>query len=185
MLNSISTDVKKCQALPSGHRFFADCEREQAARWIDWAMGLEADAWFTTLTFRQYVSPGRANKMVGRWLGRLNQAYGDRNRGRQLKSFCATEWQSREVIHFHLLILGAGLAALSRKRWEHRWGISGGGFARSYEADKTAAPYLAKYMNKRLGGELNAGGAWLGTKPPSSISRCCRGGQHRTSERLQ
>jgi len=163
--------------LPPGHRFFDDCAREQCARWLDWAMHLEGECWFSTITFRDYTSVYRAGKMAGRWLARMNQAHKDITAGRQLKSFCATEWQQRDVIHYHLLILGAGLGALSRKRWEHRWGVNGGGFARNYDAVMKAAPYLAKYMNKRLGGELNIGGAWRGTKPPTSISRCCRGGQ--------
>jgi len=160
--------------LPSGHRFFGDCEREQCARWLDWAMHLEGDCWFSTTTFRNYVSVYRANKMTRRWLARMNQAHKDINEGRQLKSFCATEWQKRDVIHYHLLLLGTELGNLSRKRWECRWESNGGGFARNYDAVMKAAPYLAKYMNKRLGGEVDIGGAWLGTMPPKSIGNCCR-----------
>jgi hypothetical protein len=167
-------------SLPPGHRFFRDCDREQCARWIDWAMHLAGGCWFSTLTFKDYTSVYRAEKMNRRWLARLSQAHKDTTGAGGTKSFCATEWQQREVIHYHLLIFGAGLDALSRKRWEHRWGVNGGGFARNYDAVMKAAPYLAKYMNKRLGGELQIGGAWLGSKPPKAISRCCHGGQYRT-----
>ena len=45
----------------------------------------------------------------------------------------------------------------------------GGGFARLYDADPGAAPYLAKYMNKSRGGELRLGGAWQGINPPGAV----------------
>lgn len=167
--------------LPSGHRFFPDCEREIAARWIEWAMNCDHSmAWFTTLTFKDYISPYLAEKKRDRWLARMSQAFRDIG-GTRLRSCCATEWQSREVVHYHLLILGNGSDAPSRKRWECRWMSSGGGFARNYDAVKSCAPYLAKYMNKSRGGELQVGGAWRGTKPPASVSRCCsRGGEQHT-----
>jgi len=159
--------------LPPGHRFFADRDRETVARFIDWSLRRSQMAnegsWFTTLTFRDYVTPYRANKMVRRWLARLNQAL-ESNGGSQLKSILATEWQQREVIHYHLLLAGHGLDALSRKRWECRWTALGGGFARVYDADMKAAPYLAKYLNKRLGGEVDIGGAWQGMNSPESVS---------------
>jgi hypothetical protein len=159
--------------LPSGHRFFADGERETMARFIDWSLRrsrmAKEGAWFTTLTFKNYVSPYRGNKMVRRWLARVSQALDD-NGGRQLKSILVTEWQRREVIHYHLLLTGHGLDTLSRKRWECRWTALGGGFARVYDADLKAAPYLAKYMNKRLGGEVDIGGAWQGIVTPRSVS---------------
>lgn len=161
------------QPLPSGHRFFADSERETMARFIDWALTrskmANEGAWFTTLTFRDYVTPYRGNKMVRRWLSRLNQAL-ENNGGSQLKSILATEWQQREVIHYHLLLAGHGLDALSRKRWECRWKALGGGFARVYDADMKAAPYLAKYLNKQRGGEVDIGGAWQGMNTPESVS---------------
>ncbi|GAH99892.1 unnamed protein product, partial [marine sediment metagenome] len=49
-------------------------------------------------------------------------------------------------------------ADLSRKRWEKRWENHGGGFARLYDADIHAAPYLSKYLNKSRGGEIRWGG---------------------------
>jgi len=172
-INNNSIDYRRRQYLPPGHRFFGDCEREQIARYIDWAVSVEKDAWFTTLTFKRELSPYKAERMCDRWLARLDQAYKDKT-GRRLKSFRATEWQQRGVVHYHLLVLGAGLDALSRKRWEHRWGANGGGYARIYEAERKSAPYLAKYMNKRLGGEVHIGGAWQGMNPPRALSVCCR-----------
>ena len=181
--------------LPAGHRFFADGDRETVARFIDWTMRRAETAgdgsWFTTLTFRDYVTPYRANKMVRRWLGQLNQALQDtrdcqlKRRSSSttesltggaatttalLKSILATEWQQRQVIHYHLLLTGHGLDTLPRKRWECRWTAMGGGFARVYDADMKAAPYLAKYLNKRLGGEVDIGGAWQGMKAPESVA---------------
>lgn len=157
--------------LPSGHRFFPDAEREANARAISWAMDKGGDsAVFATLTFKNYVSPYRAQKQAKRWLARAEQALKDSG-GNSLKSFCATEWQQREVIHFHLLLVGNGLGALSRKRLEHRWEAIGGGFARCYEASRRAAPYLAKYTSKRLAGDVEWGGTWQGLRYPASVSR--------------
>lgn len=157
--------------LPAGNRFFADPERETTARAISWALDKGGDsAVFATLTFKNYVSPARGGKMVRRWLARLEQSLKDTG-GDSLKSFCATEWQKREVIHFHLLLVGNGLGSLSRKRIESRWEAMGGGFARCYEADRKAAPYLAKYTSKRLGGEVDWGGSWQGLNIPASVSR--------------
>jgi hypothetical protein len=159
--------------LPSGRRYFCDASRESMARFIDWGMKRfktqNEGVWFATLTFRDYVSPYKAEKMTRRWLARLSQALVDK-RSCQLKSILATEWQKRQVIHFHLLLAGNGLDSLSRKRFESRWEALGGGFARIYDADYKIAPYLAKYLNKELGGEVDIGGAWQGMKPPKSIT---------------
>ena len=160
--------------LPAGNRFFPDRDREVTARAISWAMGLGQDALFVTLTHRDYVSPARNDRMVHRLLARLEQSLKDSG-GSQLKSICATEWQQRQVIHDHLVLIGHGLGALSRKRIEHRWTALGGGYARCYEADRKAAPYLAKYTSKRLGGEVQWDGDWQGLRFPASVSRCQAG----------
>lgn len=157
--------------LPAGNRFFFDPERECLARSIDWALDKGGDsAIFATLTFKDYVSPYRAEKQSRRWLARAEQSLKDSG-GDSLKSFCATEWQKREVIHYHLLLVGNGLGSLSRKRLESRWEAMGGGFARCYEADRKAAPYLAKYTSKDLGGDVKWGGTWRGLRYPASVSR--------------
>jgi hypothetical protein len=156
--------------LPAGNRYFPDPEREVMARTISWAMGLGQDALFLTLTHKDYVSPARNGKMVRRLLARTQQSLKDKGGG-QLKSFCATEWQQRNVIHDHLVLTGHGLGTLSRKRIEHCWTALGGGYARCYDADRKAAPYLAKYTSKRLGGEVDLGGDWQGLNIPASVSR--------------
>jgi hypothetical protein len=160
--------------LPQGHRFFGDGDREAVARSLDHRLRMaqrhKEGTVFATLTFKNELTPYKAQKMTRRWLSRMSQALED-NGGSQLKSVCASEWQQRGVIHYHLLLAGNGLEHLSRKRWEARWEALGGGFARLYEADMKAAPYLAKYINTRLGGEVDFGGAWLGIVTPNSISR--------------
>ena len=156
--------------LPAGHRFYWDAERETWARFLDWMVNLkDTDSWFGTYTFRDYVLPARANKMMYRHLARLRTSVNHKSGGR-LKYAVATEWQKREVIHFHTILNAQGLGSLSRKSWEARWENSGGGFAQLYDADKGAAPYLAKYLNKQRGGEITFGGAWLGTKPPKALT---------------
>lgn len=155
--------------LPSGHRFFLDRERETYARLINWNMSRKGvDSLFGTYTFRDYVSMDKANKMIDRHLARMAEALSHKG-GRRLNYVVATEWQQRDVIHFHTMLTANGLGNLSRKRWEARWERSGGGFARLYDAEYGAAPYLAKYMNKSRGGELRLGGAWQGLNPPGAL----------------
>lgn len=161
--------------LPPGHRFFQDCKRETYARWIQWAMWAghpKPDVWFVTLTFKTLVDNLKALLLLKRWLGHLRQSCEDKG-GCQLRWICTTEWQIREVVHYHLLITGVGLSDLSRKRWEVRWEAIDGrsGFSRIYEADRKSAPYLAKHTVK--GDEIIRGGFWRGLITPGSVT-CCQ-----------
>lgn len=170
---------------PPGHRFFSDCQRETYARWIEWALWAgkpKPHVWFATFTFKDYVHERRAYGILLKWLRNLRRAYEDRpatckvaglKRGGQLRWIVASEWQVRNVIHYHLLISGVGLSELSRKRQEVRWetGNLNSGFCRIYDADPKAAPYLAKYIQK--GNELQKGGYWRGLSSPNSV-RCCQ-----------
>jgi hypothetical protein len=163
--------------LPRGHRFFQDCQRETFARFIEWGLWSghpKPDVWFVTLTFKTFIEGWKSWVLLKRWLGHLRQGFEDKG-GCQLRWICATEWQKRDVVHFHLLVSGVGLNNLSRKRWELRWETSdrNSGFGRIYNADRKIAPYLAKYMNK--GGELSRGGYWRGLITPGSVT-CCRSG---------
>ena len=176
-MNSLSKTLPKVK-LPAGHRFFQDCQRETYARWIEWSMwsGPSQQAvWFVTLTFKTFIENWRAWMLFQKWIGHLRQSYQDLQGSDRLRWICATEWQIREVVHYHLLISGLGLSDLSRKRWEKRWefGDRNTGFCRIYDADRKAAPYLAKYIHK--GGELNRGGYWRGLVTPGSVT-CCRPG---------
>lgn len=167
-------------AKPPGHRFFADCERETYARMIEWSTGAgEPGGWFATLTFRDYVSMPRADRFETRWLGRVAQSLSDLG-GTRLRWITATEWQRRMVVHYHLLVMGQGLDSLSRKRWESRWEHAGGGFCRVYDAAPKSAPYLAKYLNKDRGGDIEWGGAWQGLSAPASV-QCCQAGRPHSS----
>jgi len=161
--------------LPFGHRFFPDCQRETYARFIEWAMWSghpKPGVWFVTLTFKTFLEAWRTHKLLLRWLGHLRTGYEDKG-GSQLRWICATEWQIRNVVHYHLLIAGQGLSELSRKRWEVRWETSDRftGFCRIYDADRKGAPYLAKYIHK--GNEIIRGGYWRGLITPGSVT-CCR-----------
>jgi hypothetical protein len=161
--------------LPCGHRFYVDCLREQEARLISWLIHtFEGDGWFFTLTFKDWISVNRAWAFHDRFLARLNQAYLEVSGAELLRSITSVEWQQRDVIHFHLLIVGRQLRALSRKRWERRWQLTSGGFCANYKAEIKAAPYLAKHAIKdRLESNLYFGGSWRGIVPPRSVSRCC------------
>ena len=163
------------KSLPSGHRFFPDCLREQEARLLEWLIRVyKGNCWFFTGTFEGYIYPLKAERLLNRYLGRLAQAHREIRGAALLKSFLSTEWQQRGVIHYHLLIFGNGLDKLSRKRWEHRWRMLSGGLAADYDAELKAAPYLVKHQVKdNPGGNLQMGGAWRGITPPKSI--CCCG----------
>jgi len=170
-LSNLQPKVK----LPPGHRFFPECSRETYARFIQWGIWSghpKPEVWFVTLTFKTFVETWKSWVLLKSWLGRLREGYEDKG-GSRLRWICATEWQIREVVHFHLLISGAGLRELSRKRWEVRWetGDRNAGFCRIYDADRKRAPYLAKYMHK--GGELSKGGYWRGLITPGSVT-CCQ-----------
>lgn len=154
-----------------GNRYFNDREREINARMIEYTMKKGGESGlFTTLTFKNEVSEKRAERLCDRWLARTQQSLLDKG-GHSLKSICATEWQKRGVIHYHLLLIGNGLGKLSRKKIESRWEAMGGGFARCYDAEGKVAPYLAKYTSKSLAGDLKLGGTWRGLRFPASIER--------------
>lgn len=190
------------EKLPAGHRYFPDDLREQEARVLAWLITkFNHDAWFVTLTFEDYIEPDRplmgqwlrkydgvrpwanrlrkcdgvkpsANRVLAMWLARLNQAYKAIPGAALLKSVAVSEWQRRGVVHFHLLIFGKKLGSLSRKRWEFRWRMIGGGFAAVYEAEVAAAPYLVKHQIKdRPGGNLDIGGSWRGIEPPRDVGQ--------------
>ncbi len=171
MFNSIPNLTSKVK-LPGDHLYFPDCERENNARFILWSMTRkQQSAWFISQTFGVEESIRSADRKYKEWVNRLTQGLIDTGGG-QLRWVRATEWQIREVIHFHSIVQGTGLDLLSRKSWEHRWQSLGWntGFCRIHDADKNAAPYLAKYTSKRLGGQLQWGGYWQGLSVPASVS---------------
>jgi hypothetical protein len=161
--------------LPAGHRFFPDCLREQEARFLSWLISrFEGDCWFCTFTFKDYVKPEKAQRLLSSYLARLNQAYREVSRAGLLKSVTCSEWQQRDVIHFHSLIAGDGLRLLSRKRWEFRWRSMSNGFAAHYEAEAKAALYLVKHQIKdNPSGALHLGGSWRDINLPRGLERCC------------
>ena len=171
--------------LPSGHIFYIDEEREQHARFFQWAMERKGiESWFGTLTFENFTRQSMAEAKCDQFMARLDQAIRD-YLGSRLTSIRATEWQRRDVIHFHLLLMASGLHSLSRKRYEVRWAGAfgrfyphstkrvrlssglGGGFCRIYNAEVGAAPYLAKELNKTRNGEMRLGGSWREHCPAS------------------
>jgi len=174
--------------LTAGHKFYKDCLREEEARVLEWLIRKHPEnCWFITLTFRDYIKPEKplsytvtqrydgvkpsAERCLAMWLSRLNQAHKAIPGAALLKSVHATEWQQRDVIHYHLLIYGNRLGSLSRKRWEFRWRMISGGYAANYDAELKAAPYLVKHQIKdRPGGNLDLGGSWRGINPPRSVS---------------
>lgn len=178
---------------PQGHRYFSDCFREQEARLLAWLIHkFEGNTWYFTQTFKDWISPDRADRLQARFLGCLTQSLRDISGAALLSSVSSSELQQRDVIHYHLLIFGLGLGALSRKRWEHRWQMISGGFAANYKAELKAAPYLVKHEIKgRLDSSLHFGGSWRGITPPRSVGRCCSRQKlyedelHSVSKRLQ
>ena len=176
-LPSFTRQVKSKIPLPVGHRFFSDCLRENQALFIEWSLSRKnMFGWFVTQTFKNEESERSADKMFRIWVGRLTQSLISQGGG-QLRWIRATEWQIREVIHFHSIVQGSRMEILSRKGWESRWeSLSRNtGFCRIYDADRYAAPYLAKYTSKRLGGQLQWGGYWQGLDVPNLVKCVHRG----------
>lgn len=157
---------------PCGNRFFMDELREQWARFIEWACTRKSvDAWFGTLTFKGFINERAADRLSRRYFGRLDQSLGDKGCSR-LKWVRVAEWQARGVVHYHFILLAGGLNLCSRKSAEAMWSRMEGGFCRIYNAEKGAAPYLAKYLNKGCGvANLTLGGTWREWQCPKSVAR--------------
>jgi hypothetical protein len=123
--------------------------------WIQFIRRLEPLDWFCTFTFRDPVHPEQANRRYQRFIRTLNEyRFGKRFRekGEGVVSINATEWQKREVLHFHSLI-GGGLEDLDRRHWMELWNRDNG-FARIYPYNPVGAPgYVSKYVVK--GGEID------------------------------
>ena len=138
-------DQRKCiDKLPSGHRFFNDCQRESYARTIERIIKRDdIESWFVTLTFRNELSVEKAHRLLNSWLLSLGQALKQKTGAGGLNWIVAQEWQKRHVIHFHAIIYGVRLHSLNRKFNESRWLEMAGGFACIYDASPKAAPYLA------------------------------------------
>ncbi len=153
-------------------------------RLLEWSMAVEGDShWFVTQTFRNELPEARAKHLSDRWLARLSQATFALT-GHRLRWVRVREWQRRGVVHFHLLVSTGGLALQSRKRWEERWQVQGGGLIRIYNAEEGAAPYLAKELNKSAGGDLELGGFWRGLHPPAALSNGLGGNAEALVDRL-
>lgn len=171
-LRDYRADPRKV-SLPSGHRFYVDCLREQEARFIEWAIKrLYPDCWFFTQTFKYEINPLKALRFHSVFTARLAEAKLYITGCEQLSYVSCGEWQQRDVFHYHSIFLGRGLAQLSRKRWESRWLKLSGGFGSCFGAELKAAPYLAKHNSKKYG-DIQIGGDWRGLTPPQSLSRCC------------
>lgn len=183
-MESDNQEIRTWEKLPPGHEFFPDCMRETNAQKIKWVLSTnKGDGWFATLTFKNYVTVGLANRLMLSWIEKLQASYRDFVGSGWLNWVCASEWQKRNVIHFHLIISGVGLGSLSRKRWEARWMgmFRVCGFARIYDARTKSAPYLAKYTSKSLNGDLQWCRTWQGLSAPRSLM-CCERSQQLVSK---
>lgn len=79
--------------------------------------------WFVTLTFKELILFDDAKRRFHRWLRKINETlYGRRFRRKKLgASFViTTEYQKREVLHFHALI-GGDVCNLNRNEWKKKW----------------------------------------------------------------
>ena len=112
--------------------------------------------WVGHLTFADAVHPEQANRRFNRWWRFVNiEAFGKRYRERGEGAFCirASEYQTRGVLHYHILA-GAGVRALRRLSFMDLW-ASENGFSRiySYDHKRGAIRYTTKYAVK--GGEID------------------------------
>lgn len=117
--------------------------------------------WFCTLTFRgTAVHPETAAKKSRLWLSKINrELFGSRwwKKNRGVFWVRALEMQKRNVLHYHMLLRGAGLKNLRRLYWMDEWNKIAG-YARIEKPRETEAVrrYCAKYVAK--GGEIDLGG---------------------------
>jgi len=135
--------------------------------WVKFIERFEPYHWYITLTFKDEVSQGRAEKQFRRFIRLVNESlYGRRyrNRGTGVSWVKAIERQRRGVIHFHALV-GGDVWRLRRFTFMDLWREGGffdngkrfypNGFAKieKYKPKLGARHYLSKYVTK--GGELD------------------------------
>ena len=171
----IPHELPPLKGLPSGHRYFADCLRETWTRWMLQAMSQNnTSTWFVTLTFKKNTPRRKAYGAARAWLRNLEMSYFHKTDegGSKLRWVMVEGMQLREVIHYHLLIMGEGLNAVSKKRWECRWSslTDFTASSRIHPARATAAPYLAGHISGS--GNAQVGGRWRDLNAPKSLA-CC------------
>jgi len=135
--------------------------------WVKFIERFEPYRWYATLTFKNEVTQGRAEKQFRRFIRLINESlYGRcyRNRGTGVSWVKAIERQRRGVLHFHTLI-GGEVWRLRRFTYMDLWREGGffsngkrfqaNGFAKieKYKRKLGARHYLSKYVTK--GGELD------------------------------
>jgi len=135
--------------------------------WVKFIERFEPYHWYTTLTFKNEVTQGRAEKQFKRFIRLINESlFGRHYRGRELgvSWVKAIERQRRGVIHFHALV-GGEVWKLRRFTFMDLWReggffsngkrFQGNGFAKieKYNRKLGARHYLSKYVSK--GGELD------------------------------
>jgi len=135
--------------------------------WVEFIERFEPYHWYSTLTFKNEVTQGRAEKQFKRFIRLINESlYGRRyrNRGTGVSWVKAVERQRRGVIHFHALV-GGEVWRLRRFTFMDVWRegaffgngkrFQANGFAKieKYEPKLGARHYLSKYVTKN--GELD------------------------------
>ena len=77
------------------------------------------ECWFVTLSFAFNISRYTAEQKVKEWLRRLGQVLKLKEHEMQVEYIFA--YQSREVLHCHLIVAAKGLHQLDHERWEDKW----------------------------------------------------------------
>lgn len=138
--------------------------------WLELLARYEWD-WFVTLTFADVVPVPVADRLFRVWIASANRrAYGRRwfKHRQQIQWVLATEWQRRNVIHFHALM--TNIRDLRRQGCERSWRNLGGGFLEMtpVRSQARAAIYVAKVLE--FGGELDFGG-WTAQRVPPGLNK--------------
>lgn len=125
--------------------------------------------WYITHTFRESVHPERADKLWRVWCSQINRyLYGPQwyKKGRGVYWVRALEYQRRDVIHYHALMLGC--ESLNTYEWQEKWlnldgfGTKEGltGISRIYPYEQfnnteSIISYVSKYVIKKGDLELS------------------------------
>lgn len=143
-----------------------EARKQVSESWISWVSGLANWKTFVTLTFKDEKAPDVAMSLF-KWWVRINneQLFGKRYLKKVGHSYFSyvvgMEYQSRDVIHFHVLVDKPINFKVTHKAWGNRCGFAW--IDGDFKNKENVISYVCKYVMK--GGEIEVFKAKKDFKP--------------------